>query len=170
MENNKNEEAFDKQYTAFGLWRLLDHTRYMIFRFREKELESYGVTPIQAYVLDITINNGGTVSINDIVSLTQRRHHTISTLIARMERHGLLVRTRDPKDARRWYVSITEKGREQFARISRDSITQIFSVLNTEDLAGLEKVLNKLIVAAYEASGEPVPAEFSGVKKIISSK
>ena len=46
----------------FPLWRLLDHTRYMIFRDREMELSEFGLTPEQAFVLDIIHAAGGSTT------------------------------------------------------------------------------------------------------------
>ena len=138
----------------FKLWRLLDHTRFMIARLREQELARQGVTAIQVYVLDILNCMGGSTTINDILAITGRRHHTISTLINRMSIRGLVSRKKNDTDNRKWEVSITPEGAELFARISRDYIHQIFGILSPEDCEELERVLTRLLSTAYDMQGE----------------
>ena len=74
--------------TDFRLWRLLDHTRFVISRSREKELARFGMTPEQAHVLDILHQSGGKATIQEIVNITMRQHHSISTLVGRRAKQG----------------------------------------------------------------------------------
>ena len=135
----------------FNLWRFLNHTAFMINRSRQKELAQYGVTPEQAQVLDILHQGRGMATISDIVNITLRQHHSISTLVSRMAMQGLVKKVRNASDARRYNVTITEKGRALFRAITRDSITEIFSCLSERDRQGLDKGLKKLMEKAYRA-------------------
>ena len=136
---------------SFQMWRLLYHTAFVINRSRQKELAQYGVTPEQAHVLDILYQNRGTAKIRDIVNITMRQHHSISTLISRMAVQGLVKKVRSSSDARQYNVTITEKGRALFRTITRHSITEIFSCLSERDRQGLDNGLKKLMVKAYKA-------------------
>ena len=135
----------------FTLWRFLNHTAFMINRSRQKELAQYGVTPEQAQVLDILHQGRGMATISDIVNITLRQHHSISTLVSRMAMQGLVKKVRNASDARRYNVTITERGRALFRAITRDSITEIFSCLSERDRQELDKGLKKLMEKAYRA-------------------
>jgi DNA-binding MarR family transcriptional regulator len=136
---------------SFQLWRLLYHTAFVINRSRQKELAQYGVTPEQAHVLDILYQSNGTARIRDIVKITMRQHHSISTLVNRMALQGLVKKVRSTSDARRYNVIITEKGRALFRTITRYSITDIFSCLSERDGKELDSGLKKLMAKAYKA-------------------
>ena len=136
---------------SFGLWRLLYHTAFVINRSRQKELAQYGVTPEQAHVLDILYQSQGMATIRDIVNITMRQHHSISTLVGRMATQGLLKKVRSPADARQYNVVITEKGKKLFRTITRRSITDIFSCLSDSDRQALDNRLKKLMEKAYQA-------------------
>lgn len=137
----------------FMLWRAFNHTSFMIARLREKELFQFGLTPEQVYILDILEENDGCSTINDMVDITQRQHHTISTQIGRMEKAGLIIRKRSLKDKRKYELAITPKGRTLRYQISRDSIRQAFSCLSEKDKKQLSKYMQALMDRAYELNG-----------------
>ena len=138
----------------FKLWRFLDHTRYVIARLRELELAQYGLTPEQAYVLDILNANGGSTTMGQIADMTLRPHHTISTLIERMAKHGLLEKRRTPQDRRSYEIVVTAKGDELFRKVKRKSIEMAFSTLSKEDKRLLSSILKRLLSRSYELSGK----------------
>lgn len=137
-----------------SLWRVLDHTQFMIARSREMELARFGLTPEQTYVLDILSESGGSTTMNQLVDITQRQHHSISTLVDRMSRQGLVARNRNPDDHRQYEVLITDKGRELFRHVTRESITTIFSSLSKEQKRQLMSELRVLLRSAYEVLGK----------------
>jgi DNA-binding MarR family transcriptional regulator len=139
----------------FQLWRILDHTRFMIGRAREKELAQFGLTPEQSHVLDILIARGGSVTINEIVEITQRQHHSISTLVARMSRQGLISKRKNSTDLRKWDVFITSKGEQVFKDLTRDSIHRIVSCLPEQERKTFKHGLLCLLKRAYEELGQP---------------
>jgi DNA-binding MarR family transcriptional regulator len=137
--------------TDFALWRFLNHTVFVINRSRQKELARYGLTPEQAHVLDILHQSHGSATIQDIVNITLRQHHSISTLVGRMAAQGLVKKVRSASDARKYNVTITEKGRALFRTMTRDSIKEIFSCLSPSEREGLDKGLKKLMFKAFQA-------------------
>lgn len=152
----------DTKEIDFRLWRYLDHTGYMIFRAREKELARVGLTPEKSYVLDILDAAGGATSINRIVQATQRQHNSISTLIARMAGEKLVRRTRSRRDKRVYRIALTEKGRSLFNAAPRNSVSQAFQCLSLEEKQKMVGYLDRLLVHAYESAGqtyEPVVPE-----------
>jgi DNA-binding MarR family transcriptional regulator len=138
----------------FRLWKLLDHTRFMISRSREMELAELGLTPEQAHVLEILRQNSGKTTINNIVDITQRQHHSISTLINRMAKQGLITKKKDLSDNRKYDVVITRKGKQITNKITIKSVEVIFSCLSDEEKSGLLSHLNILVLKAYEVLGK----------------
>ena len=134
----------------FSLWRVLDHTRFIIARSREKELARYGLTPEQSHVLDILQECDGSTTINQLVELTQRQHHSISTLIDRMTKQGLVKKRKDKNDMRQYHVVITPKGEELAETMSRESVSEIFSVLSEAESAQLRAILRRLNAKGLE--------------------
>ncbi len=137
----------------FRIWRYLDHTRYMIFRLREKELARVGLTPEQAHVLDIVQKAGGSTTINSIVKATQRQHNSTSTLVTRMTRQGLVRKTRTRRDRRAYRITITEKGLAMFEKMPRESVDQAFSFLAAEEKEKLLFIMDRVLSNVYELHG-----------------
>jgi DNA-binding MarR family transcriptional regulator len=153
MSQKDNENKVNK-IDVFRLWKLLDHTKFMVGRLREMELARYGLTPEQVHVLDIIFQSGGTTTINEIVELTMRQHHSISTLINRMTRQGLVNKIRTADDKRIFKVVITEKGLSLIKKVSRDSIINTFTSLSEEEKIELDAHLHKLLIKAYNLLGK----------------
>jgi DNA-binding MarR family transcriptional regulator len=133
----------------FTLWRILDHARFMISRSREMELTRLGMTPEQSHVLDILNESGGSTTINELVDITQRQHHSISTLIDRMHKQKLVTKRKSGTDRRQYEVVITQKGEHLVKNMTRESISAIFACLNKEEMELLKSYLIRLTGEAY---------------------
>jgi MarR family transcriptional regulator, 2-MHQ and catechol-resistance regulon repressor len=140
----------------FELWRLFDHTRFMIGRLREMELAEFGLTPEQSHVLYILVKRGGATTINDIVEITQRQHHSISTLINRMTRQGLVTKKKTTTDNRKYDVVITGRGQALLKKLGRESIQKTFSCLTGEKREEFIASLICLRDKAYSLHGKTV--------------
>jgi DNA-binding MarR family transcriptional regulator len=130
----------------------------MIGRLREMELGEYGLTPEQSHVLYILNKNGGKTTINRIVRVTQRQHHSISTLINRMTRQGLVSKIKTPDDNRKYDVVITKKGQSLLNKTPHESIKNVFSCMSEKDKKEFAAHLVSLDKRAYSLHGkEPLP-------------
>jgi DNA-binding MarR family transcriptional regulator len=158
MKFNSNE--IPQTDADFALWRVLDHTRFMVSRLREQELDQFGITPEMAHILDILSQNNGSATMNELVEITVRRHHSISTQIERMTKLGLVKKVKSRKDHRGYNILITEKGHELFKRVTRDSIKTTFSCLSEDDKKGLGIRLRALMIQAYELNGKEFKTSF----------
>jgi DNA-binding MarR family transcriptional regulator len=150
----KDSEKKAANLDVLRLWKLLDHTKFMVGRLREMELAHFGLTPEQVHVLDILFQSGGSTTINEIVELTMRQHHSISTLINRMTRQGLVSKVKTADDKRIFKVVITDKGQTVLKKVSRDSIVNTFTSLSEEEKMDLEGHLHKLLMRAYGLLGK----------------
>jgi DNA-binding MarR family transcriptional regulator len=142
----------------FPLWRLLDHTRYMIFRLREIELARFNLTPEQAFVLDIIHASGGSTTINRIVEMSQHRHNSISALVDRMARQGLLRKNRTRRDRRAFRILSTPKGEGLLGKVPRDSILRSLDCLKSSEKKQLASLLTRLLLNAYNVAGVGYPS------------
>lgn len=159
---NKNQANEASLKENIKVWRLLHQTEFIISRYREQELAQYGITPEQTYVLDILVMNNGSTTLSHIVDITKRQHHSISTLVRRMEAQGLLTRVINPEDRRTFRVHITPKGEELFRSVPRDSINVIFGGLSDTEKVQLREGMARLLLRAYSVMGIPFPADIPG--------
>ena len=73
----------------YELWTSLDAAGFAVSRLRELELAQFGITLEQSLILEIIQHCGGSTTTKEIEYLTLRQHHSISTLITRMQNAGL---------------------------------------------------------------------------------
>ena len=145
MENSLIEGQYYK------LWILLSQTRDLIFDLREKELSPYGITARQAIILFIITTLGGKTNINKIARRLHREHHTLSVGLNRMEKQGLVKKTRNPDRKYEIIVTLTEKGQQAYElSLKRESIKEIMSCLSEEEHQQLNSILKKLRDKALE--------------------
>jgi DNA-binding MarR family transcriptional regulator len=124
------------------LWTLLDSTRFAVMRLRELELSHFGLTIERSAILKI-IASRGAVTAGTIEYLTMRQPHTISTLINRMARMGLISKTRKGTEKRHTF-SLTPKGIALLEEITEMSISSVFSCLSEKENEELVRVLRVL--------------------------
>lgn len=145
MENSLIEGQYYK------LWILLSQTRDLIFDLREKELSPYGITARQAIILFIITTLGGKTNINKIARRLHREHHTLSVGLNRMEKQGLVKKTRNPDRKYEIIVTLTEKGQQAYElSLKRESIKEVMSCLSEQESQQLESLLRKLRDTAYQ--------------------
>ncbi len=84
MEYDDAAKYYSYSDEDHDLWLLLTHTRYAIYRAREKELQRYKVSPEQTSVLFIVQALGNRATPSEISRFILRQPHTVSALIERM--------------------------------------------------------------------------------------
>lgn len=130
----------------YKLWVLLHQVKDIIFRAREKELRLYGITPMEAAVLFVLFNMfGGESSASKISEVILRKPHTTAGYISRMERDGLVTKSKDKNQEGIKIIKITQKGKQAFINSTkRESINKILSCLSKEEHQQLWSILEKL--------------------------
>jgi DNA-binding MarR family transcriptional regulator len=116
----------------YELWALLDATGFAISRLRELELGQFGLTIEQAAILKFLQTVGRPTTVKEIEDLTLRQQHSISILINRMDKMGLVTKERRPgeKSSR---ILITDLGRSLLRNVTTTSLKKVFSVLTSRD-------------------------------------
>jgi len=145
MEYDQNTKFYSYSDADHDLWVLLAHTRYAIYRSREKELQRYGVSPEQVGVLFIVQALGNKATPSEISRFILRQPHTVSALIERMAEKGFVKKVHDLDKRNLVRVSLTEKGQKVYDySTKRGPIHRIMGVLSEEEKSQLQGLLEKL--------------------------
>ena len=147
------EFSFGDQF--YNLWLLLTYTRHLIFKARQKELRQYDLTPITFRAMSVIQNIGDKATPADISRQMLREPHSVSELLERMRKDGLVTKTKDLERKNLVRVRLTEKGRELFQKSSEQkSFRKIMSSLSKEEREQLRLYLMKLWNKAEKELGE----------------
>jgi len=135
----------------YNLWVLLYQVRDLIFRARENELRKYGFLSRQAMVIFIIEAIDGKATPTEIAKWALREPHSISAILDRMEKDGLVSKVKDSRKKSQVNISLTEKGKQVYNQsLKRESIWEIMSCLSAEEHQQLWKTLEKLRARAFE--------------------
>lgn len=141
MADEERQRAVDE---FFYLWVLSAQTSDALVRARERDFARFDITNERRAVLFIIENNGGRVAPVQIARELFRELHSVTELLKRMEKAGLVKRHRGTGRSK-VEVTLTEEGRDVLER-SQDSETEkrIFSVLTKRERERLGHYLSKL--------------------------
>jgi DNA-binding MarR family transcriptional regulator len=120
---------------ALRLWRQIYQTYTLLKRCEDEKAEEFGLTTEQYAILVSISYIGEPARITDIARWLERSTNSISMIVDRMVKGGLVTRKRDRIDRRVVYVSMTSKGK---------------AALKPVDVAILEVVLKALSSLSYE--------------------
>ena len=148
-------QPFASSDPKYQLWALLAQTRRALLNVRQRELKPYGISAKKsALIRAVETMTDRTATPAEISRWLFREPHTVSELVTRMERQGLVSRTKDPGSKKLVRVSITEKGHE-FCNQSKNlgSIRRILSCLSEEEQQQLRSYLFRLRDEAMKELG-----------------
>ena len=129
----------------YNLWVLLHQVSDIIFNAREEELRQYGVPAMQAEVLFVIQAIGDETMPAQIARWLLRRPHSVSGILDRMEKAGLVRKTKDLHRKNLVRVTITEKGQQAYNQaLERKSIQRIMTSLSEEERQQLWSCLKTL--------------------------
>ena len=104
----------------------------LITRSLQARLEPLGLTTLQAYLLlTLALDDGVATSV--LGERLQAVGGTLTGVIDRLEKNGLLERRRDPHDRRVWRIWLTPAGRDLHSQLP-----PIIEQLHAEALQGVE--------------------------------
>ena len=119
-----------------------------------KELSRYGISPEQAAVLFIIQSIGHSPSLTEISRWTLREVHSVSELLSRMERQGLVTKAKKSNRKNLVTVAITEKGQKAYYQAAKiKSIHRIVSQLSVHEQKELNSHLLKLRAVGLKELG-----------------
>lgn len=107
----------------------------------------YGLTRSQCIAL-YYIDLDGSTNQKDLAKKMNIRESTMTGLLERMERDGLIVRKPDKEDMRRKTISLTNKGEDKFSEIShvtKEFVKEATNKISDKDIEIYTKVLDQLV-------------------------
>jgi len=100
----------------YQLWVLLQHVGDALLKARAKELSQYDISAIQARVLFIIKSIGDKATPSEISKWILREPHSVSSILTRMEKEGLVIKTKNLGKKKQVFVTLTEKGHQAYSR------------------------------------------------------
>ncbi|MFZ5643230.1 MAG: MarR family winged helix-turn-helix transcriptional regulator [Bacillota bacterium] len=138
----KNNIGGPSKYICFKLSKVMRKVQ----RYYENNLSSFGVTPVQFYVLSALWENDG-VKFKDLARSLNMDGSTLTGILDRMERLELVERRDDPEDRRSLLIFLKEKAKEKRTEMTSlaDSLNEgIKEKFSEEEFKTFMKVLDQL--------------------------
>ncbi len=148
----------------FETWLLLAQTRRAMFRARSERLLKFGISPRQAAMMFMIINLGEKATPSELARCLFREPHSVSELVDRMEKAGLVRRVSDLAKRNLVRVELTDKGRDIYEHsLAEEPVHRIMASLSNEEHEQLRTILGKLWDEAVKELGmekrEPFPGD-----------
>ncbi|BCS87761.1 MarR family winged helix-turn-helix transcriptional regulator [Pseudodesulfovibrio sediminis] len=137
-ETNKNDRIDPVELA--GLFRRASRTMARLYHRRDSAHHA------QDHVLSI-IKERGPINQGVLLEILDVRSSSLSEIIRKLERNGLVTRNRDERDRRSFVVSATEKAGALNTDLDnmRESADRLFTCLNAEEQTQLHAILEKII-------------------------
>lgn len=116
-----------------------------------------GLTNAQLFLL-WQIRDGREVTVNDLAALAMTSQSTVSIVLSRLERKGLVKRARSPADGRRVILGLTAAGKQILRRAPKPATSEVIRALHRlrpEDLRAVCRGLRALGRELGSDSGTP---------------
>jgi len=127
------------------LWTLLGQARRAMLKVRRRELRQYNISTSKSTVLFVIQLIGDKATPAQISRWVFQESHSVSELLNRMEKEGLVRKVKDLDRKNQVRVVLTEKGRETYYQtVKLESIRKIISSLSGEECQQLRSCLQTL--------------------------
>jgi len=143
----------EKGYPVDDAWQILHRAYDSILKCEEDTFSKAGIPPQQYQVLRAIKYFPEEVTATSIANFLDRNHTSISLIINRMEKDGLVERKINLEDRRSTKLVITPKGEKKYKKAikpAKDLPYRILSVLSEEELLALTGILGKVAEKTYE--------------------
>jgi DNA-binding MarR family transcriptional regulator len=138
---------YQSENTVLRVWLLLHRVRDSLALCEDSMLAEYGITMEQFGVLAAVRSRGGSLRPTDLALILERSPNSISMLVDRMVKAGLVKRTRDRIDRRVVNVTLTDKGKkavEPAVAAGWEFIQKILSPVSDKDRHALAALLETI--------------------------
>jgi DNA-binding MarR family transcriptional regulator len=145
--------AAKKKDAVVNLYILLDQTDSIVTNAIELELKHLRITQPQVRILTMLSRQNRPVTLDELSIWTLKEFNSVSTLINRMEKKGLVKKTKKSANSKT-YVTLTEKGSKLYHQgVTERSIHLIFNELSQEERNQLKELLMKVRNTTRELLG-----------------
>jgi MarR family transcriptional regulator, 2-MHQ and catechol-resistance regulon repressor len=136
---------FDNHHMS--AWMLLHQTYNSLLKCEDAIFPSIGLTTQQHAILMAIKYNDSPATPTQIADWLDRNTNSISLIVNRMEKNGLVKRVRDVEDRRSLRIAMTPKGEEVLNNgvlVGRSLIREILGALSGEETKYLTDLLEKV--------------------------
>jgi DNA-binding MarR family transcriptional regulator len=127
-----------------NLYILLDQVDSIVTNAVELELKHLRLTQPQARVLTMLSREDKPATIDELAKWTLKEFNSVSTLINRMGKKGLVKKTKKDGELKT-YITLTDKGSDLYhKKVTERSIHLIFEKLTSKEKKDLDTILKKL--------------------------
>jgi DNA-binding MarR family transcriptional regulator len=153
-----NHNKLDVEY---DIWILLSRVYRMIANLRRMELSKHEILPVQAYILLVISKLDNDTSPSEICQYVYQQKNSVSDILNRMEKQGLIQKTETSNGKARIHIKLTKKG-EKVLKLSKER-TYLHSVMSS-----LTPQKTKQLVACLEILRNSAMDQFAvNEKKIV---
>jgi DNA-binding MarR family transcriptional regulator len=132
----------DKEY---DIWILLSRVYHLIAMLRKLELSKYNILPVQSYILFIIKALGNETTPSKISEYVYQQRSSISDILNRMVKQGLIRKTNKSGGNKRVIVTLTAKGEKALTLSkNREYLHKVMSSLTEENKGQLESAMEIL--------------------------
>jgi DNA-binding MarR family transcriptional regulator len=127
-----------------NLYIILDQADSIVTSAIELEIKHLRMTQPQARILTMLSRENRPVTIEELANWTFKEFNSVSTLINRMEKKGLVEKKKKEGDLKT-YIVLTDKGSDLFLnQVTEHSIHMIFDKLSEQEKDQLHAILKKV--------------------------
>jgi DNA-binding MarR family transcriptional regulator len=138
-------EYYTPSNQDLSLWWSLRRTHEAIHKVRKMEVSPYKISTVETGVLLIVHLSHNKVTPIEIARQLLKDTHSITQLLVRMEKRGLVKRVKDLPRRNMIRVVLTPKGQLAFKQTNGDkTIPKIMSALTPDEKQQFEVILDKL--------------------------
>lgn len=129
----------DKDYT---LLTQLTQVADILIKIRERELLPLNLSATAATILFLVDAMGAGVTPAKITRMIMREPHAVSGILMRMEKHGLLKRTKNMTSKNHIRITLTPKGEKALSQaMKKEGGSNVLSILTAEQRSKLKQSL-----------------------------
>ena len=129
----------------YDIWILLSRVYHLIATLRKLELSKFNILPVQSYILFIIKALGDDTTPSKISEYVYQQRSSISDILNRMVKQGLIKKTQNSGSKKRVIVTLTEKGERALALSkNREYLHKVMSSLAEEEKQRFESKLEIL--------------------------
>ncbi len=141
----------DKNYK---IWGLIHQSRHAINEIVKKEIKPFNLSPAKTATLFTIKYSGELLTPGRLAELQCRKHNSVSVMVDRLAREGLIKKTKDKNRKNVVRITLTDKGHQACTlAMNSAAIPRIFSCLSDEESRQLTSCLEKVLDMAHKELG-----------------
>jgi DNA-binding MarR family transcriptional regulator len=138
-----------------------------VSRFAMRHLATLREVSFSALATLSTLNSSGPCRLTELAGRESISQPSMTAMVSRLERQGLVERQCDPSDGRIVLVAITDAGRDMFRRCRASRVAFLSSLMSTLDPADQRALANAAAALRHMTDPTAVPAALAAAKQAV---